>query len=492
VLALSLVLALPAFFNRQNDDLVLGRAGLGRFSPKFCISSKVRKFHTYVVGLTGRGKSKFLQNCLVQDILAGRGCGLIDPHGDLAKDVLCSLISFGYFENQAAYERVIYVAPRRRDFIIPFNVLAKEDPHIETYEVAQRVIAAFMRTWSRTLLEPPRFQQIMRASLACLIEAGETLCSLYRLLIDDDFRRQQLAKISDPKVANDCRAFFENEFDRWGRDRPKMMSSTTNKVSALTDNPSIFFMLGQKENHVKIRSIMDESKVLLVDLGACDDETGRLFGTLMAQGFVQAALAREPSSLEDRTAFYLYVDEFQDFVCHPGAAETFSKMLSQVRKFGLHLILANQSIAQLTTGLQTALGNAQNVVAFRISRADAEALARVLGNVDPQAVKREGQAPTQHPVFAPLFEQWEEFIQFLTKQKVRQATVKTADDRVTVVWSEKINDPGITIEELEQVITSCLKRHGHPYESVYQNLVPQDQVVSKGQMTSAPGLHWSS
>jgi hypothetical protein len=100
----------------------------------------------YVTGLTGRGKSKFLQNCLIQDIIAGRGCAVVDPHGDLAKDVLRSLVSLGYFSDQAAYERIIYLAPRRRDYVIPFNVLARPDDEIETYEVAQRVIAAFMRT----------------------------------------------------------------------------------------------------------------------------------------------------------------------------------------------------------------------------------------------------------------------------------------------------------------------------------------------------------
>ena len=465
---------LPAIQRQPNDDLVLGRGGPSRLSTKFIISSKVRKFHTYVVGLTGRGKSKFLQNCLIQDILAGRGCAVIDPHGDLAKDVLRSLISEGYFNDEKVFEKFVYVAPRRRDYIIPFNVLQRPDPHTETYEVAQRVISAFMRTWARTLLEPPRFQQIMRSSLATLIESGETICSLYRLLVDDDFRRELLDEIQDPKVAFDCRSFFENEFDRWGKERLSMISSTTNKVSALTDNPSIFFMLGQKENNINIRQIMDQEQVLLVDLGDCDDETKRLFGTLIVTGFEQAALSRARTALEARKPYYLYIDEFQDFACHPGAAETFSQMLSQVRKFGLHMILANQSIAQLSEGLQTALGNAQTIAAFRISRSDAEALARVLGEADTQAIKRDSQSSTQHPVFSPLFEQWEDFIQFLTKQKVRQAAVKTADDRVTIIWSEIVKDGTCTLEDLEKIITSSLQRHGRPYDVVYQSLVPHD------------------
>ncbi|MBN1536191.1 MAG: type IV secretion system DNA-binding domain-containing protein [Anaerolineales bacterium] len=464
---------IPALLRNHQDHLVLGRIGRYRFFPKFSISPQVRKFHMYVVGLTGRGKSKFLENCIVQDILAGRGCAVVDPHGDLARDVLWTLASCGYFNNSQSYDRIVYVAPRRRDFIIPFNVLTTSDRNLETYEIAQRVISAFTRTWARTLLEPPRFQQIMRSALATLIETQDNLCNLYRLLTDDDFRNAKLQQIKDPKVALDCRSFFCNEFEQWGRERNSMMSSTTNKVSALTDNPSIFYMLGQKENNVDIRKIMDQGKALFVDLGDCDDETKRLFGTLIVTGFEQAALSRARAPLESRKPYYLYIDEFQDFACHPGAAETFSQMLSQVRKFGLHMILANQSIAQLNTRLQTALGNAQTIVTFRISRADAEALARVLGEVNTEAIKRQNTFPSQHPIFSPLNEQWEDFIQFLTRQEVRQATVKTADDRLAVIWSEYIQKNNYSEEALEKIIVECIKRYGNSFERVAARLINQ-------------------
>lgn len=444
----------------RSDDLVLGRTGRFSFFPQFRISAQSRKFHTYVVGLTGRGKSKFLQNCLLQDIMAGRGCAVIDPHGDLAKDVMSSLLARGFFNDENSFDRIVYVAPRRRDYIIPFNVLARPDAETETYEIAQRVISAFMRAWSRTLSEPPRFQQIMRAALAVLIETDETLCSLYRLLTDDEFRAEKLASLPDSKVATDCRAFFQYEFDRWGRDRPYMIGSTTNKISALIENPSLFYMLSQKENNLDIRKIMDNGQVLLVDMGNCDDETKRLIGTLIVTGFEQAALSRSRISFEKRRPFYLYIDEFQDFACNPGAAETFSQMLSQVRKYGLHLTLANQSIAQLNDDLQTALGNAQTMVAFRISRADAEVLARVLGYVDSNAIKREAQTATQHPVFAPLLEQWESFTQSLTMQAVRQCTIKTADDRLGVIWADKVLERDYNAAELESVVLESLKRHG--------------------------------
>ena len=463
---------------KKNKDLILGRTGPSRIYPKFKISAQVRKFHTYVVGLTGRGKSKFLQSCITQDILHGRGCAVIDPHGDLAKDVLRTLIDQHFFDDPDNLKRIVYVAPRRRDYIIPFNVLKRPDKHTETYEIAQRVIHAFMRTWSRTLQEPPRFQQVMRASLSALIETEKTICDLYPLLTDDAFREDTLEQIPDPKVKQDCLAFFEHEFTEWGKNRSLMIGSTTNKVSALTDNPNTFYMLGQKENHLNIREMMDAGEVLIADLGDCDDETKRLFGTLIVTGFEHAALSRSKMPHKDRKPYYLYIDEFQDFACNPGAAETFSQMLSQVRKFGLHLILANQSIAQLSSGLQTALGNAQTIVTFRISRADAEVISRMLGKVDPRQVKHENQTDIQHPVYAPLHEQWESFIQHLTNQQVRQFTVKAADDRLASVWSLKMKDPKSSLVELERIITRLLQSDGEDYQTLQKELLIEDQKLA--------------
>lgn len=444
------------------DQLLLGRAGKFPFFPKFSVNSDVRKFHTYVVGLTGRGKSKLLQNLLVQDILAGRGCAIVDPHGDLAKDVLRDLHSKGYFSSKAHTDHILYVAPRRRDYVVPFNVLKRPDEQTETYEIAQRVISSFMRTWAKTLAEPPRFQQIMRSALAVLIESEGTLVDLYRLLTDEDFRVSKLEKIADPKVAEDCNLFFKSEFDEWGRDRPRIISSTTNKASALIENPSTFYMLSQAENRLDIRKLMDQGRVLIVDLGDCDDETKRLLGTLIVTGFEQAALSRAKEPFKKRKPYYLYIDEFQDFAHQPGAAETFSQMLSQVRKFGLHLILANQSIAQLPQGLQRALGNAQTIISFRISRADAEVLSSVLGQVNVEAIKRNSQTEIQHPVFSPIHEQRENFIQMLTKQSVRQFTVKTADDRLAILWAEKLAPSSTTTGQLEALIQVLLKRYGVP------------------------------
>jgi len=341
-----------------------------------------------------------------------------------------------------------------------------------------------MRAWSRTLLEPPRFQQIMRAGLAVLIETENTLCDLYNLLTDDDYRNELIEQIPDQKVKHDCQAFFHNEFDRWGRERSSMTSSTTNKVNALTDNPNLFYMLNQKENRINIKKIMDAGKILLVDLGECDDETKRLFGTLIVTGFEQAALSRARANTTERKPYYLYIDEFQDFACHPGSAETFSQMLSQVRKFGLHMILANQSIAQLNPRLQTALGNAQTIVSFRVSRADAEVLSRVLGYVDPEQIKHNKQADIQYPLYSPLHEQWESFIQHLTKQKVRQFTVKTADDRLASIWSLKVKQKDLTSERVNRIIHKITRSQGKTISKIETESLAQIHPASQNHIYS--------
>ncbi len=148
-------------------------------------------------------------------------------------------------------------------------------------------------------------------------------------------------------------------------------------------------------------------------------------------------------------------------------------------KFGLHMISANQSIAQLSRGLQIALGNAQTIISFRISRSDAEVLARALGKVDPNFIKHNSQNDIQHPVYAPLQEQWEGFIQQLTNQKVRQFTVKTADDRLASIWSLKMKTPKQSFSKLETTIEKLMEQQGNSYHSLQENLIQPIQPISQ-------------
>lgn len=147
-------------------------------------------------------------------------------------------------------------------------------------------------------------------------------------------------------------------------------------------------------------------------------------------------------------------------------------------KFGLHMILANQSIAQLSRGLQIALGNAQTIISFRISRSDPEVLARVLGKVDPSSIKHHSQTDIQHPVYAPLQEQWEGFIQQLTNQKVRQFTVKTADDRLASIWSLNIKSKAIAYTTLDKTIRILFNAQGNNFQATIAKLLKKKKISS--------------
>src|SRR5258708_11421460 len=184
----------------------------------------------YVIGITGKGKSKLLENCIVQDIKAGQSLILIDPHSDLVTDVLRSCLSRGVLSLKDA-QRVIYFEPTHQGgHVISFNVLAGPE---EPYQIAQRVVEAFRRTWPDSLKEAPHFSNVATAALITLIENHLTLIDMHRVLTDKPWRDRLLTNVRNPEIVS----FFKNRFDQWGRDAPSLRESTLNKVAAFTFNP---------------------------------------------------------------------------------------------------------------------------------------------------------------------------------------------------------------------------------------------------------------
>jgi hypothetical protein len=181
--------------------------------------------------MSGKGKSKLLEWCLYQDIAAGSGCGLIDPHSLLADDLLRLLVTREVLADPDIRHRLIYVDPARTDYIIPFNVLATQAAH--PYDVAAAVLEAFRRTWPECLREAPHFSNIVMAALIVLIENGLTLMHMPRLLTNTDFREQCLERVTDGSIVE----FFHDRYDRWGRDAPVLRESTLNKIGAFSLNP---------------------------------------------------------------------------------------------------------------------------------------------------------------------------------------------------------------------------------------------------------------
>ena len=443
-----------------------GRIGRFGFSPLCRVPHQARSAHTYVIGVSGKGKSKLLENCIYQDIEAGQGCGLIDPHSLLTDDLLRSLITGGIASSQNIRQRIIYVDPSRQDYIIPFNVLATEDT---PYKVATSVLEAFRRTWPKSLGEAPHFSNIMLHALLLLIKTEMTLVDLPRLLIDQDFRDQLLTQADEPKLTE----FFHDRYDRWGRDAPVMRESSLNKVTAFSINPHLNLMLGQKDNRLDFRAIMDEGSILMLDLGRSDLETNRLIGSLVVTGLELAMRRRK-----ERTLWSLTIDEFAGYVANEGSEMTFAHVLSEGRKFGLAMTVAHQTLSQLTPRIMGALSNVQTKVIFGIGRYDAEYFAKVVGRVDTEAVKRDPKTDSQHEVFSSLPEQWEQWVDHLRFQKPRQATVATHDERVLHITTMTIPAYQATDAQVEALRIESLKRYGIPYDQAKQNVQERSAAYS--------------
>jgi hypothetical protein len=448
------------FFQHYKESLILGRTGPLSIFPAFRIGAQQRTTHMYVLGITGQGKSKLLEHCLFQDITSGRGCGLLDPHTDLAQDLLAYLASSGFFTSPKNRDRFVYFEPSRSDCLIPFNVLATPYP---PYVIAMNLVEAFRRTWPESLREAPRFTNILLASLLTLIANHLTLVELPRLLTDQGFRERLLNNVDDQEVIS----VFHDRLDKWGREQPLILESILNKVSAFSLNPALRLILGSRENRLDFRRIMDEGKVLVADLGRCDGETRRLLGSLIVTGMEQAALSRKDEPTRKRRPFYFYIDEFQDFVANEGSVMTLAQILSESRKFGLHLTLAHQTLGQMMSGrMRAALGNIGTKVVFAVDRVDAEIMAKKLFMVDGERVKHEVENEYQqeksHPLYYSLQEEWERAVHGIQALRPRACLAKAPQRGVAQIYTVTIPGHRLSEKDLEDLRFSLIKKDGQP------------------------------
>ncbi|MGC9395650.1 MAG: type IV secretory system conjugative DNA transfer family protein [Anaerolineae bacterium] len=442
------------------DHLILGHHTRPHHIPPLVrVATSARAAHLYVIGMSGKGKSKLLEACLYQDIAAGRGCGLIDPHSLLADDLLRLLITRKGLDTPKIRHRLIYVDPARADFVIPFNVLDIAGEH--PYDVAATVLEAFRRTWPECLKEAPHFSNVVTAALIVLIQNHLTLMQMPRLLTDKDFRESCLERVTDQNIIE----FFHDRYDRWGREAPVLRESTLNKIGAFSLNPRLKLMLGQQANHLDFRAMMDEGKILLLDLGHCDGETNRLIGSLVVTSLELAMRRRKK-----RTLWNLTIDEFAGYVANEGSVKTLAHVFSEGRKFKMSMTVAHQDLSQLTPRMLGALSNVQTKVIFGIGRYDAEYFAKLIGYVDAETVKRDAKTETQHEMFSSLSEQWEQWVDRLRFQPARHATVAHRDG--TVVRMKTLTIPRYTATDAQVEAVKCesLRRYGIPYAEAQRNV----------------------
>ena len=443
--------------------LTLGEHGPGGLF-KYRLPLEALDTHVYVVGRTRKGKSKFLEHLAHQLIALGQGCAVLDPHSDLADDLLAHLAPM--LEGDLA-RRMVYFDPSRADYLPPFNVL---DAPWDTYATAQSVLEAFRRTWPQSLREAPRSSNIILAATMALIENRMTLTEMPRLLTDASYRNALLERVEDPEVIR----FFRTRYERWGRDQATIAEAVLNKVGALSLNPILRLILGQRENGLSFREIMDQRKVLMVDLGRVDAETRRLLGSLIVTGLEQAALSRKELPQGARAPFYLVMDEFQDYCVHEGSEQTLSHLLSECRKFGLHMIMAHQNRQQLSPALHGALENAQMRVVFGVGRGTARAMVEEM--FQPE-LPEEGSEGKRTP---SLEEQWERFSQRAQGLGQRDILVQLPEQSgVRHLRTRRVREAGMSAEELEALKRRLARLSGKKVSVMKRTLERRDRI---GQM----------
>lgn len=328
----------------------------------FGIKEKNRRAHIYVIGKTGTGKSTLIENMVVSDIKDGNGVALIDPHGDLAEKIL-TLIP------RERIKDVIYFNPADIEYPIAFNPLEKI--HSDFHDlVASGLIAVFKKIWAD--FWGPRLEHILRYSIMTLLEyPGSTLLDIPRLLTDGDFRKTVLSKVKHPQV----RAFWFSEYDKYSAwMRSSAIAPILNKIGQFLVSIPLRNIVGQRNNTFKLRTVMDEKKILLVNLakGKIGEDNCALLGAMLVTRMQLAAMSRANLPESQRDSFYLYVDEMHNFI-----TLSFADVLSEARKYGLSLTLAHQYIEQLDSEIRAAVfGNVGTMITFRLGAKDARYLAR--------------------------------------------------------------------------------------------------------------------
>jgi hypothetical protein len=452
--------------------------------------------HIYITGTIGTGKSKLIQHLLYQITIAGVGCGIIDPHSDLATDLIAQLASYPK-RNPWLYQpknqtKIIYVDPFHSDHVVPANVL--KSSFAAPQDLAETIVEAFRRVWPATLAEAPRFSQILRHSVMILIDNGLSLVELEPLLTDHAFRTHLLSRAKDePSVS-----FFKQQYDRWGRDQLVFASPVLNKVSAFLFRPQIRAMLGASDNQLDFRTILDEGKLLIINLGGVtSDDTQRLLGALFLTGVEKAALSRENIRPHERNPFFFFIDEFGMFAAHDCSHMT--KILSECRKYRLHLGLAHQTISQLDSGrLSGALENAKLKIMFNCGRETATAVMNQIFMPDPSRIKHEvrdedAQGRT-HPLFESLLNQTEKQVGEVMRLPNRHIIVKLPDnDELVHLKTPTVPKPRISWDDGERIRRYLTKQAGLPIqelEHAYRTRTSMNHPTPHPSYSSSPYAFW--
>jgi len=340
----------------EKEVLSFGLTNYHNQQTPFGLLRRDRARHLYVVGKSGTGKSKLLEQLIATDIKEGKGICVMDPHGDLVDAVIKHV-------PKERVNDVIYFNPMDTEYPIAFNPMQAVTP-----ELKLRVTIGFIEIFEKLFGAnwTPRLEHVLRqTTLALLDSKGTTVFSILKMLSDKNYRQKIVAKIEDSVVKN----FWVNEFAAWSEKFDnEAITPLLNKVGQLVSTNLIRNIIGQPFNTFDIRQVMDNQKIMLVKLnkGLLGEENAQILGAMMITKIQQAALERADTPEEERKSFYLYVDEFQYF-----ATKTFAEILSEARKYRLSLTVAHQYMGQLNDYVRTTIfGNIGTIISFRVGAED--------------------------------------------------------------------------------------------------------------------------
>ncbi|MFA6324671.1 MAG: CxxC-x17-CxxC domain-containing protein [Candidatus Paceibacterota bacterium] len=348
----------------NKDITYIGQTTFRDKNQLFGIKRKDRRQHVYILGKSGTGKSVLMSNMVVQNIQNGDGVCVVDPHGELVEEILQSIPPH-------RMKDVIYFNPADTDYHIGFNVLELIDPKYK-HLVASGLMGIFTKIWANAW--SARMEYILNNAILALLDTpGTTLLGIPRMLVDKDYRQKIISNLKDPVI----KAFWIHEYEQWQEKfRNEAIAPIQNKVGQFLSTSIIRNVVGQSISTINVFDIMNQGKIFLVNVskGRIGEDNSALLGGMIITKIQLAAMERVRIPEDDRKDFYLYVDEFQNFVTN-----AFAGILSEARKYRLNLTIAHQYTAQLITEngsmvRDAVFGNVGTMIVFRVGADDADFL----------------------------------------------------------------------------------------------------------------------
>ncbi len=354
----------PAPSQIPSSGLFLGTSRYRGVERPIYISEDDRRRHVYVIGKTGTGKSQLLEEMVMQDINAGKGVAVVDPHGDLIEGILSRIPA-------SRAEDVIYFDPSDAERPMGLNMLEAKTED-QKHFVVTSIVGLMYKLYDpmKTGIIGPRFEHAVRnAMLTVMVEPGNTFVEVVRVLTDSAFVQELLPKLQDPII----RRYWTDQIAQTADfHKSEVLDYIVSKFGRFVTNKLMRNIIGQSQSSYDFRKVMDDGKILLVNLakGKIGEENSNFLGLILVPRILISAMSRQEIPEDERRDFYLYVDEFQNF-----ATPDFAQILSEARKYRLNLTVANQFIGQMEEEVKNAVfGNVGTLVGFRVGVTDANYL----------------------------------------------------------------------------------------------------------------------